>query len=153
MMGQYQPDIAVYDQNNNLVLSIEVTALNGTTPEWATKTRRNFLAHGLVPQSPYFLMAMPDRFFLWTNPNALPDQQPDYVIDAEPLLKPYFEGAQVEPKTVYSDSFELLLSIWLHELILADTLPKHMLLNGNWLIESGLWDSIRGGDFSFGEAA
>ncbi len=57
-------DLAVYDSQHQLVLVVEVKSIAGASPEWAARLRRNILAHGTFPNAPFFLVALPDRFYL-----------------------------------------------------------------------------------------
>ena len=70
------PDIAVYSPNNELQLIVEVKNKIGATPEWAANMRRNLSIHSIVPYSPYFLLALPDYFYLWKDPSATLDLKP-----------------------------------------------------------------------------
>ncbi|AFZ04016.1 hypothetical protein Cal6303_5127 [Calothrix sp. PCC 6303] len=89
-------DLSVVSNDGKLVLAIEVKSKTNTSPEWATKFRRNMLAHGILPNALYFLMVFPDKFYLWT-PSAtdISEREPDYTIDAHPILNPYFERAGI----------------------------------------------------------
>jgi len=152
-MERYQPDLAVYDSNDRLILSIDVNRQLQKDVEWATRTRRNFIVHGLMFDSPYFLLITPDRLYLWTRADAPPDTPPDYNIDATPILKPYFERANLEPHAIYGDSFVLLLSGWLFELIRSEGMLPEQLRVISDLVDAGLIAAIKNGHFVFGEHA
>ena len=61
-MKQYA-DIFAFDRDGQLVLIAEAKSKRGTSINWAAKMRRNMFAHGLMPNAPYFLLALPDAAF------------------------------------------------------------------------------------------
>jgi hypothetical protein len=147
-------DLLVDNRNGQLALVVEVKRKSNASPEWAAKFRRNILAHGTFPKAPYFLMVFPDKFYLWTNVEAHPDQsEPTYTIDARPILEPYFERAGVTANEIGEQSLELIVSSWLGEIIHSDKLPGHMDASERWLIESGLYAALAGGRFEQEAAA
>ncbi|MCP4701847.1 MAG: hypothetical protein GY862_34050, partial [Gammaproteobacteria bacterium] len=82
-------DIVVYDRNRQIALIAEVKKKPGVTSEWAVKWRRNILAHGELPDVTFFMVALPDRFYLWKNAGNQPELvEPSFEIDAEPILRP-----------------------------------------------------------------
>ena len=58
-------DIAVFSRDYRITLVVEVKGQKHATDEWAAKLRRNLLAHDMIPPSQYFLLALPDHFYLW----------------------------------------------------------------------------------------
>lgn len=104
-------DLAVYNSNNQLVLVAEIKSKLNASPEWAARLLRNILAHGTFPKAPYFLVAFPDWFYLWTDADTRLDQnEPTYTIDARPILQPYFEQAGVSAEQISSQSLELIVA-------------------------------------------
>ncbi len=139
-------DISVHSRNGQLVLVVEVKSKLNTSPEWAARLRRNILAHGTFPKASYFLMAFPDRFYLWTNAHLQLDQVlPTYTIDAFPILQPYFEQAGVTFGKISEQSFELIISSWLQEIVYAEKPLETVEQSQGWLINSGLYDALTGG--------
>ena len=60
--------------------------------------RRNMLAHGVVPNSRFFLLALPDRLYLWKDVGNTPDLvEPTYEVDATPFFEPYYARAKLHP--------------------------------------------------------
>lgn len=137
-------DIAIYDRANQLALVVEVKTKLNASPEWAARLRRNIFAHGTYPNAPYFLMVFPDRFYLWKNVGI--DQEavePTYVIEAQPILQPYFDQSGIVANQVSDQSLELIVASWLGDLVHKsrnDLEPSQ-----DWLIESGLYDAVAGG--------
>jgi hypothetical protein len=142
----YHPDFVAFDPEGNALLVAEAKARTGTSASWAAKMRRNLLAHGLVPDARYFLLALPDRFYLWTDQESnRADIPPTYEIDAGSILGPYFEKAGVTAETISGEAFELIVAAWLHGLVQRRQPEDDLRRKHPWLFESGLIESIRGG--------
>lgn len=62
-----QADFMVSDRLGQLALVVEAVNILNTTPEWAAKFRHNLPADGLYPDARYFLIALPDTFYLWKD--------------------------------------------------------------------------------------
>jgi len=123
---------------------VEVKSKLDATPQWAAQLRRNILAHGTFPDAPYFLMVFPDRFYLWRNPGSNHELiEPTYVIDARPILQPYFEQSNVTANQVSGQSLELIVASWLNEVM--HKTPDEFDASQQWLIDSGLYDAVAGG--------
>ncbi|MBC8160773.1 MAG: hypothetical protein H7Z42_06090 [Roseiflexaceae bacterium] len=141
-------DIAVYDRNEQLVLVSEIKNKLDAAPEWAGRLRRNILAHGIYPDAPFFLIAFPNRFYLWASSKETQSGiNPDYIIDARPILQPYFEKSQITPEQISSQSLELIVTAWLSAVIHSERLPEDFSSSEHWLIDSGLYAAIVGGRF------
>lgn len=138
-------DIVAYDNKGKLTLVIEVKNKLGTTSEWAARMRRNILAHGLLPSTRFFLLALPDRFYLWKDKPLPQVEKPTYEIDPSPFLKPYLQKAGVRPDKLSNEGLELLIRSWLSELLQASELPDALKQNNEWLVESGLLDALKRG--------
>ena len=138
-----QPDVKVFDASGDFVLAVEIKNKWGTDVEWALKLRRNMAAHGLISTPRYFLLALPDRFYLWRD-NAYPDLElPEYEIDPLPLFKPYVGSTDEYLQNLSGEGFELLVVAWLSELLQTSELPENE--ETSWLIESGLFEAIQRG--------
>lgn len=143
-------DLAVSDRNGQLVLAVEVKRKINASPEWATNLRRNMLAHGIFPDAPYFLLVFPDQFYLWSAPDVYHDQtQPTYQVDASPILQPYCERAGVTADQISGYSLELIVTSWLGEIISSNPFPENIHSSQQWLLESGLYNALLGGEIRF----
>lgn len=141
-------DIAIYNRDHQLVVVVEVKAKLNASLEWAAQLRRNIFAHGIFPKAPYFLMAFPDKFYLWTdNAEQLEKSEPTYTIDARPILESYFEQAGVSANQITGQSLELIIASWLGKVIHSEQLPDELDQSQRWLIESGLYTAVAGGHF------
>ena len=106
-------------------------------------------AHGTFPKAPYFLVAFPDWFYLWTDADTRLDQnEPTYTIDARPILQPYFEQAGVTAEQISSQSLELIVASWLGKIIYSEKSHEEINRSQQWLVESGLSAAVAGGSFN-----
>lgn len=137
-------DIAVY-QGEQLQLVVEVKGKSGATREWAARMRRNLVAHLDIPNSPYFLLALPDHFYLWcSDPSPSAVVPPDYDIDPAPLLAPYVDNDRPAPRVISEYGLTLAVSSWLTDLAATQDADKAGLTQA-WLFDSGLYRAITGG--------
>lgn len=140
---KFNADMAIYDKTGQLALVVEVKNKLDTSSIWAAKMRRNMLAHGLMPNASFFLLALPDRFYLWKDAGIVPEiVAPDYEIDPRPFLRSHYNGNDISLNSLTGESFELVISSWLNKLLQNDILPSE-LQEQNWLVESGLFEAIR----------
>ena len=144
-------DLLVNNYQGKPILGVEVKAKMNTSSDWAVKFRHNILIDNPVQKIPFFLMAFPDHFYLWTEPDIYSNQsKPNYIIDALSVLKPYFERAGIMPEKIRGDSFELLVASWLSDMINSEQLPEEFDQSQRWLIDSGLYMAISGGNLKYG---
>ena len=139
-------DIAVYDKKEQLVAVIEVKNKKGMSKDWAIKLRRNLFAHGLWPEIKYFILALPDRLYIWSNTTNMPvEVEPDYEIDITELLKPFYERSGISLEQISQYGFELILISWLNEVIqTASEQPDNKKIQDS-LIKSGLFEALKTG--------
>lgn len=147
-------DLIVYDRQGRLALIVEAKYKFGTTREWAAHLRRNMYAHGLLPSAPFFLLALPDHFYLWKNePDLLEPVEPTFDIDPRPFLEPYYRSLGIAPEDLTGQSFELIITSWLSQ-ILSARFPEEQSKDGQeWLIQTGLHETLQGGSIHFELAA
>lgn len=138
-----QADFAIYSPDERLQLVVEVKNKSGATADWAAHMRRNLFAHSAVPNAPFFLLALPDRFYLWTHALALPEATPpDYEIDATPIVAGYTDNSK---RHLSEYSLELILNSWLNNLVNADLTKETAEPHETWLFASGLYEAIKDG--------
>jgi hypothetical protein len=140
-----QPDVVVYSPRAGLQLVVEVKSQSGASDEWARQVRRNLLAHGFVPATPYFLLVLPDHVYLWKNTDlASIDSSPDFKLETPTVLADYLPMLSRPLHELSGPSLELLVNSWLANLVNT----THLDLNDpsqQWIIESGLYDAIKSG--------
>jgi hypothetical protein len=141
-------DVAVYSPDRKLQVVVEVkksARINaGPLKQRATQIHRNLLAHAGLPKAAYFLLAiLPGYFYLWKEDHvANLDRQPDYEINANEILKPYFDGLSVPPEHANDFELEKLVSSWLSDVAKSPP-PTDKTLQ--WLQDSGLYESLKDG--------
>jgi hypothetical protein len=141
-------DVAVYSPDNKLQLIVEVKKKPGARvpKNWATMIHRNLLAHSGIPNTPYFLLAVPpDSLFLWKKSDPTNyERRPDYEIEAKKFFEKYANKLSLSPR-VTSEHFylEQLVSSWLEDLVKSNPPPDD--LSYKWLYESGLYEAIKDG--------
>ena len=147
-------DIAVYDLEGALVLAVEVNSRPSVSTEWASRTARNMFAHGVIPHSPYFMLALPYSFYLWDNrkrpllARTTQDDEapkPDYLIDAARALAPYLDDSSYPLSDLSEQGLLLLIEAWLDDLINSDFTKESAPSDLHWLFDSGLYVAIKKG--------
>jgi hypothetical protein len=139
-------DFAVYDRDGQLVLTVEVKNRLKSTRKWAAEARHGLLASGGYPVAPYFLLAVPDRFYLWKQmAHALTNKMPDFVADAEPFLRQYYEPSGYSTGQLSASTFELVIGFWLGSLVYFGLRPDELPHHAEWLTTSGLLEAVQGG--------
>lgn len=140
----FKNDMVAYDAAGRLALAVEVRNKRGSDNQWAAATRQLLLENGYANAAPYFLLALPDRLYLWVDKHQSDLVEPDYSIDPLPFLKPYL-GTPYVPEHLSNIAFEMVVEAWLASLTWTGELPANVAENGNWLIESGLLDALKNG--------
>lgn len=143
----YSWDLSFDNPDGQLTLVVEVKNKTNVSPEWVAKLRRNILAHGSLPNAPYFLIVFPDKFYLWIDGDHVEESEPAYIIDAHSILQPYFERAGVTASQISGQSLELIVAAWLGEIIYSPPPPENIDDSQRWVIDSGLYAALTGGKF------
>ncbi len=143
MPPQDQIDFVAYNTEGAVVLLAEAKSRRGTSEAWAAKLRQNMLSHGALPRSQYFLIATPERMYGWRQENLTPGEVlPEFTVDAERALKPYFAKFHQDPATISPRGFELLMLTRLTDVTrLGESTQNDPSLQS--LSESGLLSSLR----------
>ena len=146
-------DLLVNNRDGQPTLIVEVKSKTNTSSEWAAKLRRNMLAHGILPSVPYFLIVFPDKFYLWINKTEvylIEEKEPDYTIDASSILQPYFQKIGIQNNQITQQSLKLIIASWLNELIYSQEALEDVKKSQGWLIDSGLYNALVGGEINYG---
>lgn len=140
-------DLVAYNPAGQLTLLVDVKSKTDTSRAWATRMRRNMLAHDVIPNSQFLLLALPDRLYLWKDRGNKPELvEPTYEIDATPLFQPYYERTHLSPSQLSRQSFELIVTSWLNELIQSG-IPANVPEEQRRLLqESGIVEALKGGN-------
>ena len=138
-----QADIAVYDPDGQLQLVVEIKNRPGASAEWATRLRHNLLVHSFIPRAPYFLLALPDFFYLWTDALSASNlAKPDYEIEATEILAPYLNQLPWTLNDLSKYGFEMIVTSWLERIVYTDLQIDEVGPNLQWLFDSGLYEAI-----------
>ncbi len=139
-------DLVVYDRNGQIILIAEIKKKTGVSAEWAAKWRRNMLSHGNMPDAKYFMIAMPDRFYIWENAGTDPEPAaPTFEIDAKQVLKPYLNDSGLSLEEISPQSFEFIVTSWLNSVLQTGEPLNHENKVINGIYKSGLPAAITGG--------
>jgi len=139
-------DLAVYDRFQRLILTVEAKKKSGVSEKWAAQTRRNLVVHGFYPLASYFLLATPEKFFLWTSErNNLEETLPNFVENAEISLKPHLDELGFSLREIDEYVFEQVIAHWLKYDVMF---PVKSVIKSKWLVESGLAEKILHGNLS-----
>jgi len=94
------------------------------------------LAHGVLPWAKYFLIATPERIYLWKQERSdLSGGPPEFTIDATRVLQPYFQKLGQEPSKIAPEAFELLVLTWLNDIALSGEHNLKHDASSTWLSE------------------
>lgn len=160
-------DTTVVDRAGKPVLAAEAKSRFDVSSSWAAGTFRNLYAHGSVPDVPFFLLALPDTFYLWKHPRRKADQafmegrrsalgetevEPDHAVPAWEIVRPHLGrpgGRDPDPREVGSYAMRMALDAFLADVLNARNLTRETAPpNLRWLFESGLYEAMRGGSFA-----
>jgi len=136
-------DFVAYDRRGRAILLAEAKGRFGTSEEWAGQLRRNILAHGELPQAPYFLVAALDRLYFWKRYGSEDEGRPDFSVEAQKVLAPYLEKLGRPISEVRSQSFEFLILWWLTDLAGSSHPPLAQDSSVRWLTDSGFLDAVK----------
>ena len=129
-------DFVAYDREGRVVLLAEAKSRRGTSDHWAARLRRNMLSHGALPWAKYFLIATPERMYLWKQQRHNPaDVPPEFTIDAAKVFQPYFQKLHQEPSKIGPEAFELLVLTWLTDIARSGEYKLKQDPSSAWLSE------------------
>jgi hypothetical protein len=140
-----QFDIAAYSPNRELVLLVEVKWSKDSSQEGAVFFRRNLRNHGMLTDGPHFLLANRNNLFLWKGSSG-PDAEPDFRGPAKPVLKKYLGDIAETEVGAGPESVELAFKLWLTDLARGSQLPDPESAADRMLVDSGLYQQIKGGE-------
>ncbi|MCI0438426.1 MAG: hypothetical protein L0177_04775 [Chloroflexi bacterium] len=138
-----RPDIAVYSPDGRIQLVVEIKTRKGVSDDWAAQLRRNLIVHSAIPRSKFFLLALPDYFYLWKEDYSPSVKPPDYKAKSKEMLRNYLTTLDVQ--TLSEPGLELIVEAWLDDLINSELDKSSLGPEWNWLFDSGLYESIKRG--------
>jgi hypothetical protein len=145
-----RPDITIFDPEGKIQLIVEVKKIIlKKSAQRATEIRRNLLVHSAIQNTPFFLIAFPDNFYLWKQETAdMYDKPADYHFDANNTIKNYAKKHQISSQEMSPQEFELLVSDWLKDLVNSQSSEDSL----EWATISGLYDAIKNGSVTMDAA-
>lgn len=148
-MSQFA-DFVGYSQDGQILFIAEVKSRVSTSKTWAARFRRNLLAHGFLPKVPFFLLVLPDKFYIWKDITNNPEEiEPTYEINALPLLRSYYDKSGTTPETITEQSLELLLTSWFNDIVqigISNDIPQE---ERDIIIKSGIIEALKGGHIGY----
>ncbi|HXL36123.1 MAG TPA: hypothetical protein VN954_02855 [Ktedonobacteraceae bacterium] len=110
-----RPNILIQSSEGYPIAVVEVKNQQNLSRDIATKFRRNMLAHGLLAQIPYFLLASQDVGYLWKEPKYVSyNTPPNYEFPMDKVVTRYLKR---EPgQRLYGAELELVVLQWLTDL-------------------------------------
>jgi hypothetical protein len=86
--------------------------------------------------SKFFLIATPERIYLWRQENSSPeDVPPEFTIDGAKEFQPYFRRLHQEPSDIGPEAFDLLVWTWLTDVARLGERRLKQDLSSTWLSE------------------
>jgi hypothetical protein len=133
-------NFAVYDSRGHLSALVEAKLRFGRDVSWAIAWHAISMEGVERPADANVVMILPDRIYAW-RPGAGPSASPDWTLDAEPLLEPYFTRLKIPVAEVHPHVFERIVGLWLQDVVEGE-LPGTSGIEG----AEGLFDALRGGE-------
>jgi len=136
-------DLIAYDHRGQALLLAIVKGSHNTSELWAAQYRRNILAHGTLPEAPFFLIATPARMYFWRQRDSGPEEElPQFTLDPTNELGPYFQRVGLTPEKVRGETWELIVYFWLNDIAEKGQLRAKKDPTLRWLSESGLLEAL-----------
>lgn len=142
-------DVAVFSKDRRPILVVEVR--DGgmySSAESAAGLRRSLVGHDLLPNVPFFMLATPIRIYLWVG-DAPPKANPDYSAEAGPVLNSYGSKHTNPDKPRRGGALEIVMFSWLSDVASGSRPLSTDSAVDRMLLESGLYEQIRGGSAEF----
>lgn len=146
------PDFMFYTPDNKLLLAAEVKATRNEDVRSAARLRRNLIAHGVVPDTPYFLLVHPKHFYLWRSSPALLEAPPDFIGSTKQALQPYLGRFSQDTSRLSESSLELAVKAWLYDVASRPLMAEVVAEDADVLEISGLANQLRHGTMLYSQA-
>ena len=143
-------DLIIENKEREPILVLEVRNRSGVTGTWAEKYLRNILAHSSINRTKYFLLAFPDRFFIWNGiQNRESSYMPDFEVDPSRFLQPYFDKMNLTDFKDSEISLRSALISWFSDLRRGNITAETKKYNRAWLLDTKLIDEIKKSSFRY----
>lgn len=135
-------DVVAFDHHGNPVLAVEIRKKRGTTSNWAKAMRENLMLHEyFYHHVTYFLLGLPDVFYLWEhNEQSGTTQNPDYIINPREVFDDYYCRLMNEAD---HEGLEMIFYTWLSRLSNNDINAP------SFMIKSGLYEKLKNANIRY----
>ena len=142
-------DIVVYALDRRPVLAVEIKEARQASAKEAAALRRGLFAHGLLPDSAFYLIVYPTTLFLWRRETPAADP-PDYAASTRPVLNDTQLNVSLgRDGHLRKGGLQLLVFSWLSVLASDLRAPDATSEPEKMLIDSGVYEQLRHGDVQF----
>jgi hypothetical protein len=138
--GRFPYDFAIYDAAGRLAALLEAKRRFGRDASWARAWHEAVVESTDRPADANVVLITPDRIYAWRR-GAAASANPDWTLDAAPLLAPYFARLKIPVAEVHPHVFDEIVGLWLRDVVRGD-LPE----GGDAVEAQGLLDALRGGE-------
>jgi hypothetical protein len=142
---RFRYDFAVYDDHGRLSAVLEAKRRFGTSSSSARAWHSTLIENMDQPADATVVLITPEHIYGW-RPGAGAAAEPDWTLDAAPLLAPYFARLKIPVGEVHPHVFEQIVGMWLRDVV-QGVLPDVAGAGG------GLLDVLRGGQVVVQDAA
>jgi len=136
-------DFVVASPDDEVKLVVEAKSRSGASSTWAAQFRRNLVAHGTLRSSAYFILALPDHFYVWKDARLAGTAPPDFEAESQGLLAPYLRSLSTSARDLSEESFEVVVRTWLEDLVRQSPSIDRATETPKWLVE--LSESVKNG--------
>jgi hypothetical protein len=130
-------DLVAYNRNKQMTLIAEFKSAQEIDAKWVTEYRDNLLTYADLPSVPFFLVAMPEKGYLWHNNNQENNIPPTHIINLIPILKSHSQ------QRLNKTNLEMFFTAWLFQRIHQPI--EEIPTEERWIIDTGLYEAIKGG--------
>lgn len=146
MRRQLPYDFAVYDELGQLSVLLETNARAALNRTWAKEWHELATkSAGTTPPAVIVLVTL-DHIYGWRRGAEAP-ADPDWQIDARPLLRPYFQSLKIRDTDVDPGTFDEIILMWIRDISLGDAATDLLPRENRALLEP-----LRGGEIVRQEA-
>jgi hypothetical protein len=133
-------DLVVTTPDGQIKLVVEAKTKADATDTWIAKMRKNLLVHDAIPRSPYFILALPDHFYIWKDVTTAATTPPTYSLDSREILEPYLpEHLKDSARNLSLEGLEVVVRTWLEDFVKGEwtTTPESPLFALHELVKNG----------------
>lgn len=138
------PDFFISTRDGRRVLNVEAKRRHWSL-EQAQEWRKDIHEKGEFPSADFLLLALSDKFYLWNEKGRSGADTP-YILDANKALQRFLPFNQSDLAAVQPSTFELMVGMWLGELVYWEKPVEAVRDEQAEVVDSGLYEAVIGGD-------